>query len=136
MFQDDISDTPLAVLFLQLETVANTYLDSRRKARRAKRQKTCENDHSALILEEFDLTALLENDAINLEVAPSITNEDLIKLLKENIREFVHTDNLSDDEDVDGLTSNLCLTKAVIDAFSEPNVIELVKQNLFARLNS
>lgn len=136
MFQDDISDTPLTVLFLQLETVANMYLDSRRKARRAKRQKTSENNPPAPTFEDFDLTALLENDVNNLEVAPSITNEDLIKLLKENIREFVNTDNLSDDDDVDGLTSNLCLTKAVIDAFSEPNVIELVKQNLFARLNS
>lgn len=136
MFQDDIKDTPLAVLFLQLETVAKTYLDSRRKARRAKRQKTCENEPSAPILEDFDLKALLENDANNLEVAPSITNEDLIKLLKENIREFVNTDNVSDDDDVDGSTLNLCLTKAVIDAFSEPNVIELVKQNLFARMNT
>lgn len=136
LFQDDITDTPLAVLFLQLETVANTYLDIRRKARRAKRQKTCDNEPSAPVLENFDLNVLLENDTNNLEVAPSITNEDLIKLLKENIREFVNTDNHSDDEEVDGFTSNLCLTKAVIDAFSEPNVIELVKENLFARLNS
>lgn len=136
MFQDDISDTPLAVLFLQLETVANTYLDNRRKARRVKRQKTCEDSPSGPALEDYDLNTLLENDTNNLLVAPSITNEDLIKLLKENIKEFTNTDNLSDEDDVDNVTSSLCLTKAVIDAFSESNVIELVRQNLFARLNS
>ncbi|KAG6465479.1 HSPB1-associated protein 1 [Manduca sexta] len=133
--EDDISDTPLAVLFLQLETVANAYLDNRRKLRRAKRQRTCEEDPAPSVTEEYDLKTLLENQANNLEVAATITTDELINLIKQNLREYANMDRPLQDEEVDGATTTLCLTKAVIDAFSESNVIDLVKQNLFARLS-
>ncbi|CAH0400420.1 unnamed protein product [Chilo suppressalis] len=132
--EDDISDTPLAVLFLQLETVANIYLDNRRKARRVKRQKTCE-DSSATAPEEYDLKALLEDKMNNMEVVQSISSVDLVNVIKQNLKEYANTDAPLDEDDVDGSTSTLCLTKAVIDAFSQNNVIELVKQNLFTKLS-
>ncbi|XP_049877468.1 HSPB1-associated protein 1 [Pectinophora gossypiella] len=134
--EDDLSDTPLAVLFLQLETVANTYLDNRRKTRRAKRQKTCEDDCAGTtVTQEFDLKSLLENELNHLEMAQNITSEDLINILKGNIRVYANSEEAPDDEETDGATSSMCLTKAVIDSFSQSNVIELVKQNLFARLS-
>lgn len=133
-FQDDLSETPLTVLFLQLETVANSYLDSRRKARRAKRQKTCEGDCTTSDT-PIDLKDLLENKANNMECASSITSEDLINILKDNIKEYTKAGRAFEEDDVDGVTTNLCLTKAVIDAFSQSNVIDLVKQNLLARLS-
>ncbi|XP_028178352.1 HSPB1-associated protein 1 homolog [Ostrinia furnacalis] len=133
--EDDIADTPLAVLFLQLETVANTYLDNRRKTRRVKRQRTCDDDVTAPVLEEYDLKTLLENEANNLEVVPNISSEDLINLVKRNLREYANCNRSLDEDEVDGSTTSLCLTKAVIDAFSQGNVIELVKQNLFTRLS-
>ncbi|XP_063831427.1 HSPB1-associated protein 1 [Ostrinia nubilalis] len=133
--EDDIADTPLAVLFLQLETVANTYLDNRRKTRRVKRQRTCDDDVTAPVLEDYDLKTLLENEANNLEVVPNISSEDLINLVKRNLREYANCNRSLDEDEVDGSTTSLCLTKAVIDAFSQGNVIELVKQNLFTRLS-
>lgn len=124
-------ETPLTVLFLQLETVANTYLESRQKARRAKRQKTCEGDCAADT--PIGIKAMLENKANNLETASSITSEDLINILQDNIKQYTKTGRT--DEEVDGVTTNLCLTKALLDAFSQSNVIDLVKQNLLARLS-
>ncbi|XP_059053192.1 HSPB1-associated protein 1 isoform X2 [Achroia grisella] len=132
---DDIADTPLAVLFLQLETVANIYLDKKRKLRRVKRQRTCEEDTTVPIEEEYDLKSLLDEPTNNLELAPSITSADLTKLLKDNLAKYVNTNRSFDEDEVDGTTNNLCLTKAVIDAFSQSNVIDLVKQNLLARLS-
>lgn len=134
-FQDDIADTPLAVLFLQLETVANMYLDNRRKSRRVKRQKTCDDDTSAPVLEEYDLRTLLENEANNLEIVPNISSEDLVSLVRQNLKEYAKSNGSLEDDEVDGSTASLCLTKAVIDAFSQGNVIELVKQNLLTRLS-
>ncbi|KAI5643139.1 cupin-like domain-containing protein [Phthorimaea operculella] len=133
-FSDDLQDTPLAVLFLQLETVANAHLDSRRKARRAKRQKTCDDDGTIAPSEDIDLKTLVENDANNLELAQSITSEDLINIIKGNLRVY-STAQVVDEDEFDGITSRLDLTKALIDAFSQNNVIELVKQNLLARMS-
>ncbi|XP_072929994.1 HSPB1-associated protein 1 [Epargyreus clarus] len=132
--EDDISDTPLAVLFLQLEAVAKAYLDKKRKLHRIKRQKTRDDDHEVAAPEEFDLNALLDNPQNNLETVPIISNEKLIELLKANLTEFVNTNKSVDEDDVDSAPGSLCLTKAVIDAFSQSNVIDLVKQNLFTRL--
>ncbi|XP_023940016.2 HSPB1-associated protein 1 [Bicyclus anynana] len=130
--EDDIADTPLAVLFLQLETVVKTYLDKKRKSRRVKRQKTLE-DNTEPDVEEFDLKSILDNDNNKINVVPTISSNDLIELIKGNIKEFVNSKSQDEDE-VDGGTSSLCLTKAVIDSFSQSNVIDLVKQNLFAKL--
>lgn len=77
----------------------------------------------------------MENEANNLEVVPSISNDDLVSLIKRNIREYTNTNRSLDEDEVDGTTTSLCLTKAVIDAFSQGNVIELVKQNLYTRLS-
>ncbi|KAI8425184.1 hypothetical protein MSG28_007008 [Choristoneura fumiferana] len=66
--EDDLSDTPLAVLFLQLEAVTKSYLDSRRKLRRAKRQRTCEEDTTARDVEDFDFNTILKNHPQELEV--------------------------------------------------------------------
>jgi hypothetical protein len=123
------------VLFLQLETVAKIYLDTRRKTRRVKRQKTCEEDSTAPSHEEYDLQSVLKNEANNLVPVPSITSEVLINIIKQNIKDFANTSTALDEDEVDGSTTSLCLTKAVIDAFSQNNVIEQVKQNLFTQLS-
>lgn len=128
-------DTPLAVLFLQLETVANTYLDKKRRFRRAKRQKTREDDTDLPDVEEFDLKALVENPENKLEIASNISSADLIDILKDNLNKYANTERALDDDELDGATSSLCLTKAVIDAFSQNNVIDLVKHNLLASLS-
>ncbi|XP_047994667.1 HSPB1-associated protein 1 homolog [Leguminivora glycinivorella] len=130
--EDDLSDTPLAVLFLQLESVTKSYLDSRRKLRRVKRQRTCDEEANPPDIESCDLQDVLKNHK-NLEVPPTITADELIDLLKRNVREFANTGVSFDEDEIDG-TRSLCLTKAVIDAFSDSSVIELVKQNLFARM--
>ncbi|CAF4910500.1 unnamed protein product [Pieris macdunnoughi] len=133
--EDDIVDTPLAVLFLQLETVANTYMDKRRRVRRVKRQKTRESDTDLPETEEFDLKALVENPENKLEIASTISNTELINMLKGNLKKYANTERVLDDDEIDGATSSLCLTKAVIDAFSQNNVIDLVKHNLLASLS-
>ncbi|XP_063539487.1 HSPB1-associated protein 1 homolog [Cydia strobilella] len=130
--EDDLSDTPLAVLFLQLESVTKSYLDSRRKLRRIKRQRTCDDEANPPDIETLDLQAVLK-DHKNLEVPPTVSAEELINLLKRNVRDFANTGVSFDEDEIDG-TRSLCLTKAIIDAFSDNNVIELVKQNLFSRL--
>lgn len=135
MLQDDIMDTPLAVLFLQLETVANTYLDKKRRIRRAKRQKTRADDTDLPDIEEFDLKTVVDDPENKLEFATDISSTDLINMLKENLKKYVNTDRVRDDEELDGATSSLCLTKAVIDAFSQNNVIDLVKHNLLASIS-
>ncbi|CAH2094512.1 unnamed protein product [Euphydryas editha] len=131
--EDDISDTPLAVLFLQLETVVNGYLDKKRKARRLKRQRT-RDDPQGSDVEVADLKHLLDNHKNNLEIVPAITNDDLIELIKGNLKEYTGDGKAYDEDEVEGATSSLGLTKAVIDAFSQSNVIDLVKQNLFFKL--
>ncbi|XP_045776647.1 HSPB1-associated protein 1 isoform X1 [Maniola jurtina] len=131
--EDDISDTPLAVLFLQLETVVKTYLDKKRKTRRVKRQKTREDNSTEPDIEEFDIKSLLDNHKNKLEIVPTIASSDIVDLIKGNIREFVNN-KVQDEDEVEAGTSSLCLTKAVIDSFSQTDVINLVKQNLFARL--
>ncbi|XP_022818025.1 HSPB1-associated protein 1 homolog [Spodoptera litura] len=133
--EDDIADTPLSVLFLQLETVANAYLDNRRKLRRAKRQRTCEDEPTPAAIEDYDFKTLLENKANNLEIPSSISSEELIKIIKQNLLEYANRDRPLCDDEIDGSTTALCLTKAVIDSYSQANVIDLVKQNLFARLS-
>ncbi|CAK1583495.1 unnamed protein product [Parnassius mnemosyne] len=135
--EDDISETPLAVLFLQLDTVVKKYLDNKRKVRRIKRHKTCEDDSDVAIpsTQEFDLKSLLDNKENNLELPASITTNDLVNLLKENIKEFANDNKTLEEDEVEGATDKLCLTKALIDAFCQSNVIDLVKQNLFERLN-
>ncbi|CAG4931917.1 unnamed protein product [Parnassius apollo] len=135
--EDDISEMPLAVLFLQLDTVVKKYLDNKRKVRRIKRHKTCEDDSDVAIpsTQEFNLQLLLDNEENNLELAASITTNDLVNLLKENIKEFANGNKSLEEDEVEGATDKLCLTKAVIDAFCQSNVIDLVKQNLFERLN-
>ncbi|CAH2254557.1 jg22407 [Pararge aegeria aegeria] len=130
---DDISDTPLAVLFLQLETVVKTYLDKKRKSRRMKRQKTREDNTPEPDIEEFDLKSLVEKHDTKLKIVPSLNSSDLIDLIKGNIKEFVDN-KIPDEDEVEAGSSSLCLTKAVIDSFSQSNVIDLVKQNLFAKL--
>lgn len=134
-FQDDIPDTPLSVLFLQLESVANAYLDNRRKLRRAKRQRTREDDPTPSSMEDVDVKSLLEDKGNNLEHASPITSEELVKLIKQNLVEYTNKERPLCDDEIDGATTGLCLTKAVIDAFSQANVMDLVKQNLFARLS-
>lgn len=134
-FQDDIADTPLSVLFLQLETVANAYLDNRRKVRRAKRQRTQEDEPKPTEVEDIDIMSLIEDKSNNLENAALITAEELVKLIKQNLKDYVNRDRPLCDDEIDGSTTGLCLTKAVIDAYSEANVINMVKQNLLARLN-
>ncbi|XP_047537227.1 HSPB1-associated protein 1 [Vanessa atalanta] len=131
--EDDIADTPLAVLFLQLESVVNTYLDKKRKARRVKRQRTRDDPQSSDV-EEADLKLLLENHTNNIQIVPTITNSDIIEIIKGNLKEYIAEDKAHDEDEVEGATSSLCLTKAVIDAFSQSNVIDLVKQNLFVKL--
>lgn len=133
--EDDIADTPLSVLFLQLETVANAYLDNRRKLRRAKRQRTCEDEPTPAAIEDYDVKTVLENKANNLEIPPSISSEELVKIIKQNLSEYANRDRPLCDDEIDGSTTALCLTKAVIDSYSQANVIDLVKQNLFARLS-
>ncbi|XP_047033883.1 HSPB1-associated protein 1 homolog [Helicoverpa zea] len=133
--EDDIADTPLSVLFLQLDTVANAYLDNRRKLRRAKRQRTCDDEPAHTVSEEYDLKTLLENKANNLEIPTNITSEELVKLIKQNLSEYTNKDRPLCDDEIDGSTTALCLTKAIIDSYSDANVIDLVKQNLFARLS-
>ncbi|KAF9823913.1 hypothetical protein SFRURICE_013450 [Spodoptera frugiperda] len=133
--EDDIADTPLSVLFLQLETVANAYLDNRRKLRRAKRQRTCEDEPTPAAIEDYDVKTVLENKANNLEIPPSISSEELVKIIKQNLLEYANRDRPLCDDEIDGSTTALCLTKAVIDSYSQANVIDLVKQNLFARLS-
>lgn len=78
---------------------------------------------------------MLDNQANNLETVPIITSDVLIGILKQNIREYGNDNRPLRDDEVDGTTNTLCLTKAVIDAFSQSNVIDLVKHNLFARLS-
>ncbi|OWR53808.1 putative reserved [Danaus plexippus plexippus] len=131
--EDDISDTPLAVLFLQLDTVVKSYLDKKRKSRRMKRQKTCEDNTQETDVEEFDLNSLL-NKLSYLQVVPAVSSSDLIELIRSNIKEFVVKEKTPDEDETEGATSSLCLTKAVIDAFSQSNVVDMVKQNLFAKL--
>ncbi|XP_068619157.1 HSPB1-associated protein 1 homolog [Battus philenor] len=138
--EDDISDTPLAVLFLQLDTVAKSYLNNKRKVRRYKRQRTCEVDSDTPAVDDppdddFDLKSLIENKENNLELPANITTHDLINLLKENLNSFANANKQLEEDEVEGATDKLCLTKAVIDAFCQSNVIDLVKQNLFERLN-
>ncbi|XP_037963468.2 HSPB1-associated protein 1 [Plutella xylostella] len=133
--EDDISDTPLAVLFLQLETVAKLYLDNRRKTRRAKRQRTCEPDPAPATTEEYDLKALLENTANKMELAQPITSEGIIGLIQENLKRYANVERVLGDDEVDGSTASLCLTKALIDAYSDENVVEQVKRNLLAKLS-
>lgn len=111
------------------------YLDNRRKSRRVKRQKTCDDDASAPVLEEYDLRTLLENEVNNLEIVPNISSDDLVSLVRQNLKEYAKSNGSLEDDEVDGSTASLCLTKAVIDAFSQGNVIELVKQNLLTRLS-
>ncbi|VVC88718.1 unnamed protein product [Leptidea sinapis] len=129
----DIADTPLAVLFLQLETVANTYIDKKRRALRLKRLKTRE-EPQVPDDEEFDLTAVLEDPENNIQYVPNVTSDDLVKVVKTNLTKYANVDRLPDDDEVEG-SSSLCLTKAVIDAFCQADVIELVKQNLLAKLS-
>ncbi|XP_046971463.1 HSPB1-associated protein 1 [Vanessa cardui] len=131
--EDDISDTPLAVLFLQLESVVNTYLDKKRKARRVKRQRTRDDPQSSDV-DEADLKLLLENHTNSIQIVPTITSSDIIEIIKGNLKEYTADDKAHDEDEVEGATSSLCLTKAVIDAFSQSNVIDLVKQNLFVKL--
>lgn len=125
----------MSVLFLQLETVANAYLDNRRKLRRAKRQRTCEDEPTPAAIEDYDVKTVLENKANNLEIPPSISSEELVKIIKQNLLEYANRDRPLCDDEIDGSTTALCLTKAVIDSYSQANVIDLVKQNLFARLS-
>lgn len=134
-FKDDISVTPLVVLFLQLEMVAKSYLDNRRKTRRAKRQKTCEENQSATESGELNIEALIQNECNKLEVPPPITGEQLVDMIRQNLREYVNFERPLHDDEIDGSTSSLCLTKALIDAFTQSNVIDIVKENLFARLS-
>ncbi|KAM3962508.1 HSPB1 associated protein 1 [Aphomia sociella] len=133
--EDDIADTPLAVLFLQLETVSNMYLERKRKVRRVKRQRTCEEDATVPEEQEYDLKTLLDEPTNNLELAPNITSAELVILLKENIKKYANANRSFNEDEIDGITTSLCLTKAVIDAFSQSNVIDLVKQNLLSRLS-
>lgn len=128
---------PLAVLFLQLDAVAKAYLDNKRKVRRIKRQKTSDNevDASLDVNEDFDLKSLLENKENNLEVAVNINSNQLIDLLKQNLKEFAHEGRTLEEDEVEGSIDKLCLTKSVINAFCQSNVIDVVKQNLFERLN-
>ncbi|CAB3248931.1 unnamed protein product [Arctia plantaginis] len=133
--EDDIADTPLSVLFLQLDTVANAYLDNRRKLRRAKRQRTREDESIPTEVEDIDIKSLIDDKSNNLENAALITAEELVKLIKQNLKDYVNRDRPLCDDEIDGSTTGLCLTKAVIDAYSEANVINMVKQNLLARLN-
>ncbi|XP_004921852.1 HSPB1-associated protein 1 [Bombyx mori] len=133
--EDDISVTPLVVLFLQLEMVAKSYLDNRRKTRRAKRQKTCEENQSATESGELNIEALIQNECNKLEVPPPITGEQLVDMIRQNLREYVNFERPLHDDEIDGSTSSLCLTKALIDAFTQSNVIDIVKENLFARLS-
>ncbi|XP_013139235.1 PREDICTED: HSPB1-associated protein 1 [Papilio polytes] len=134
--EDDISETPLAVLFLQLDTVAKTYLDNKKKLRRVKRQRTCDIDSDTVSQaeDEIDLKKLLDNKENKLELATMLNTNDLIDLLKDNIKMFVNDGKQIDDDEIEGATDKLHLTKAVIDAFCQSNVIELVKQNLCERL--
>lgn len=133
--EDDIADTPLSVLFLQLETVANAYLDNRRKLRRAKRQRTQEDEPTSTGIDDIDVKSLLEDKSNNLENAPIITGDQLVQLIKQNLREYANKDRPLCDEEIDGSTKGLCLTKAIIDSFSEANVVDMVKQNLLARMS-
>lgn len=130
--ESDLSDTPLAVLFLQLETVTKAYLDTRRKQRRIKRQKTAESSTSNEE-PEIDVKDILKK--INtIEEVPQISKDELINLIKSNLDKYTNKSSL-DAVDLDGGSESLCLTKALINAFSENNVIELVKQNLLATLD-
>ncbi|XP_041969130.1 HSPB1-associated protein 1 [Aricia agestis] len=129
--EDDLSDTPLAVLFLQLETVAKAYLDHKRRTRRCKRQRT-EEDTATNSLDEFDINTILDDKNNSIEYVPKISNFDLIRLLENNVKEY--TSDIGTTDEADGVTSSLCLTKALIDSFSQSNVIDIVKQNLFSRL--
>lgn len=108
-------------------------MDKKRKARRLKRQRTYDDSHNSDV-EEVDLKHLLDKHQNNLEVVPAITNNDLIEIIKDNLKEYAGDDRAHDEDEVEGATSSLCLTKAVIDAFSQSNVIDLVKQNLFVKL--
>lgn len=124
---------PLAVQFLQLETVAKAYLDHRRKARRAKRQKTTEENPASHSTEEYNLNTLIDNTANRLELARPIDNDDIIRFLEGNLKEYASVEEASDDA-VDCDSSTACLTKALINSFSDTNVIEQVKQNLLSRI--
>lgn len=133
--EDDIADTPLSVLFLQLEAVANTYLDNRRKLRRAKRQRTREDEPTPAEIAVLDIKSLIEDKSNNLETVRQITAEELLKFIKQNLEEYTNKDRPLCDDEIDGATTGLCLTKAVIDAYSDASVIDMVKQNLLARLS-
>lgn len=109
-------------------------MDKKRKARRLKRQRTRDDSHNSDV-DEADLKHLLDNHKNNLEIVPAITNNDLIEIIKDNLKEYAGDDRAHDEDEVEGATSSLCLTKAVIDAFSQSNVIDLVKQNLFVKLS-
>lgn len=109
-------------------------MDRKRKARRLKRQRTHDDSHN-FDVDEADLKDLLDNHKNNLEIVPAITNNDLIEIIKDNLKEYAGDDRVHDEDEVEGATSSLCLTKAVIDAFSQSNVIDLVKQNLFVKLS-
>lgn len=124
------------MLFLQLDTVAKTYLDNKKKLRRVKRQRTCDIDSDTVSQaeDEIDLKKLLDNKENKLELATMLNTNDLIDLLKDNIKMFVNDGKQIDDDEIEGATDKLHLTKAVIDAFCQSNVIELVKQNLCERL--
>lgn len=100
-----------------------------------KRQKTCEEDPTPPTSQEYDIKNLLDNKENNLEVASVISSGELIDLINGNLKEFVNMDRPLQDEEVDGATTTLCLTKAVIDSISQSDVIDLVKQKLLARLS-
>lgn len=107
-------------------------MDKKRKIRRVKRQRTTDEYTQDENIEEIDIKSVL--GANKFETVPTISNSDLIDVIKGNLKEFA-SDVPSDEDEVEGVTSSLCLTKAVIDAFSQSNVIDLVKHNLVAKLS-
>lgn len=97
-----------------------------------KRQRTIDEHTQDDNNDNIDIKSVL--DANIFETVPNISNGDLIDIIKGNLKEFA-SDVPPDDDEVDGVTSSLCLTKAVIDAFSQSNVIDLVKHNLIGKMS-
>lgn len=104
-----------------------------------KRQKTCDErevkaKETRPKASDFDINEVLAKDN-GLQVVPPVNNDGIINILQKNIETYINRDRVLTEDEVDGSSSKLCFTKALINSFCEPNVINIVKENLFARLS-
>lgn len=113
----------------RVELVANTS-----NVRREKRQKT--EDNNSIQTTELKLNDILNDTSNRIELVPSITNDELIQMLKSNLSKYANIKNLYELNELEEGTRSLHLSKALIDAFCDPKIIELVKLKLLENLDT